>query len=334
MAARVWPADAVTGAPSYTGRALRQTQAPMLASATAGRPLGAYSGVRPGTPAATVTATSTTWTVTPFAGVIDLEAAAISGPYTFAFDANVTGAVTAANATNPRVDILSVRINDGAEGDGTVVAPFVDIVYTAGTAAAVPVAPATPARSFVIANINVPTSGGGSPTVTFNAPIAVAAGAPLIVATSALLSAVVGHPGEIAWVTADRCFYSWNVAGSVWYPDINGAPFQPSGAAVTKPFRMEFGILKIATAVVSSISGTVSFSRAFASAPHVTTNIIGYRATGAYNPIGLTTTTIELWSSKAYANTTALANLLVAQTGTFSAGFDVYVSWSAIGEAV
>jgi len=175
----VWPADAVSGAPSYTGRMLRNTQAPFLAGATAARPLGALSGVRPGTPSNTVAATSSVlYTVTPFAGIIDLETAAISGPYAFAFNANVTGAITAAGGT-PRQDAVYVQINDAAESDGTVGAPNIKIDYLAGTvnSGGTLVIAAVPPRSFVIAYINVPTSGGGSPTVTWAAPYAVAAGA-------------------------------------------------------------------------------------------------------------------------------------------------------------
>lgn len=181
-----WPLDAVAGAPSYTGRMLRNTLAPALAGATAARPLGGISGVRPGTPATTVSATSTTYTVTPFAGTIDLESAAISGPYAFAFNANVTGAVTAANASNPRADAVYVQINDNAEGDGTVGTPNVKIDYLAGTVnvGGTLVIAAVPARSFVLATINVPISGGGSPSVTWNPPYTVAAGGILPVPTT------------------------------------------------------------------------------------------------------------------------------------------------------
>lgn len=162
MTARVWPVDAVSGAPSYTGRALRQTTvAPFVAMGTSARPLGAKSGVRIGTPSSTVAATSTTWTVTPFAGVIDGESAAIAGPYAYAFDANVTGSVTAAGAS-ARVDRLDVQISDPAESDGSST-PSIAIVYTAGT----PGLAAAPARSHALAQINVPATGGGSPTVSW-----------------------------------------------------------------------------------------------------------------------------------------------------------------------
>ena len=176
MVDRVWPVDAVSGAPAYSGRAARQASlAPLLAGATAARPLGAVSGVRPGTSQTIVTATSTTWTVTPFGGVIDGEAAAEAGPYGFAFDANKTGSINAAHATYPRWDTLAVQINDPAESDGSSV-PSPAIVYTAGVASASPAEPALPARSFLLARIVVPQSGGGSPSVVWLAPVMAAAG--------------------------------------------------------------------------------------------------------------------------------------------------------------
>ncbi|TFD80717.1 hypothetical protein E3T54_02960 [Cryobacterium sp. Sr8] len=175
MVDTIYPANAVSGAPSYSGRMLRQSGSAAFGGATSARPLGARTGVRPGTSVTTVTATATVWTCGPFAGVADAEPAAEAGAYTFAFDAAATGAVTAADATNPRVDIVYVQVDDPSESDGSTV-PAATRKYLAGTAAASPVAPATPARSFVVARINVPVSGGGSPTVTWVAPYAVAAG--------------------------------------------------------------------------------------------------------------------------------------------------------------
>lgn len=179
MGAYLFPADAVAGAPSYTGRMLRQLLGALTGGSTSARPLGSRSGVSPGTPASTVSATSTTWTVQPHAGVMDVEAAVQAGAYHYSFDTAQTGAMTAANASNPRIDILWVRVDDPAESDGSST-PAVSIQYTAGTAAASPAIPVPTgtgsARSMVLAQINVPTSGGGSPTVTWVAPVCVAAG--------------------------------------------------------------------------------------------------------------------------------------------------------------
>lgn len=165
----VWPVDAVSGAPTFSARQGRQLSiAPFVAGATATRPLGARSGVRPGTPTSTVTATSTTWTVNPHVGVIDAEAAAQAGPYAYSFDQVQTGNMTAASGSYARIDLISVQISDPAESDGSST-PGATIVYTAGTAAA-PALPPQPPRSMVIAQINVPISGGGSPSVTWVAP--------------------------------------------------------------------------------------------------------------------------------------------------------------------
>lgn len=173
MTITVFPVDAVSGSPTYAGQNLRDALSVLCGYAPTSRPLGATSGVRPGTPTNTVTATSTTWTVKPHSGVVDAESAAAAGPYLYASDANTTGSVTAANATNPRIDIIYARVDDPSQGDGSTT-PAVSFQYQAGTAAASPTAPSpsvTPStRALVLANISVPASGGGSPSVTWVAP--------------------------------------------------------------------------------------------------------------------------------------------------------------------
>lgn len=176
LSANLWPVDAVSGAPSYTGRALRQAALSVLLGGGSGtRPLAGRSGVNPRTPSTTVTASSATWTVNPHAGVIDAETASQAGSYAYSFDAAQTGSMNAADATNPRIDLISVQVSDPAEGDGTST-PGVAVVYTVGTPAPTPSVPATPARSLALAQITVPKSGGGSPSVTWVAPSMAAAG--------------------------------------------------------------------------------------------------------------------------------------------------------------
>jgi hypothetical protein len=216
MADSIWPVNAVTGAPSYSGRMLRQTGAVAFAGATSARPLGARSGVRPGTSVTTVTATSTTWTCGPFAGAADVQAAAEAGPYSFAFDAVTSGSMQAAHASLTRIDIVYVQVDDPSESDGSTV-PAVTRKYFAGAAGS-GVAPALPvARAFVIAKINVPISGGGAPTVTWVAPYVVTAGGILPVDTLTNLNLVVGHPGQHATIYGDPANngdYAWS--GTTW----------------------------------------------------------------------------------------------------------------------
>ncbi len=256
MVDTIWPVNAVAGSPAYSGRMLRQTLSPLVGGASASRPLGARTGVRPGTSTTTVTATSTTWSCGPFAGVADLETASEAGPYPFAFDAVATGSVTAANASYARVDIIYVQISDPAESDGSSV-PSVVRGYLAGTASASPVAPTPPARSFVIANINVPVSGGGSPSVTWVAPTTVSAGGILPVGTLAQLNAISGVTGQYAAVTSDstvtnRGLYFWN--GTAWTVAQPGGliPVVPSGIGTVTAGTVTVGANGVVTATAAS----------------------------------------------------------------------------------
>lgn len=219
-----WLVDAVTGAPSYTGRLNRQNTSVFLAGATAARPFGAISGVRPGTSVATITATSTTWTAQTFAGGIDGQASALAGPYNFAFNLVTSGAVTASNASNPRIDTLAVQISDPAEGDGTS-NPLVTLVYTTGVAAAVPAVPAAPARSFIVAQLQFPAGAGTTPTVTWVAPYTVAAGGILPVPTTVYpASPYLGQYVDDAALGLLR----WN--GSTWQSLSSSAVMRPTTA--------------------------------------------------------------------------------------------------------
>jgi len=149
-----------------------------------GRQLGGRSGFRVGTPSNVLTATSTTWTLGPCAAMIDPGASTHQGMYGWASDANVTGSVTAADATYARKDIVYIQVNDSSAGDGSG-ATSAPVLYLAGTASATPVAPTLPARSFLVGTITVPQAGGGSPTVVLNTARYAAAGAPLPVFSQA-----------------------------------------------------------------------------------------------------------------------------------------------------
>lgn len=176
MAINILPLDASSGSPVFTAQQTRQALSPLFGAAPSGRPLGATSGVRQGTPTTTVFLTgagSTTWNVAAHSGVLDTQTAAAAGPYGYSTDGTDAGSITAADATNPRVDIVYVRVNDNVQ-DGSGFTNG-EVGYLAGTPAATPSAPATPARAMVLATISVPKVGAGAPAVswvapTFNAP--------------------------------------------------------------------------------------------------------------------------------------------------------------------
>jgi hypothetical protein len=202
------------------------------------------------------------------AGILDLESSGLAGPYAYAVNVAETGAVTAAHATLARVDIMWVRLDDPAESDGSA-APVVVAGYTAGTAASTPVAPATPARCMVLATIQVPMSGGGSPTVIWVAPYTVAAGAPTLVWSAADRDAKFPvpydglavyrldlHAAEIyngtAWGMANQTVTAKTTAN---VPTAGGAVSVP---VVTAPNVIGDGVKKFKiTASVPMVSGTV-----------------------------------------------------------------------------
>lgn len=218
-------ANKVGAAPTYTGRQGRQLNAVAFAGATAARPLGALTGVRLGTSTTTVTATSTTWTCGPFSGLADVMVAAESGPYPFAFDGVTTGTLTPADTGFGRVDIVYVQIIDPEDGSTV---PTASRGYLAGSASASPVAPSAPAGAFTIAQINVPKLGSGSPSVTWVAPVVVAAGGITPYPTKAAMPAA-GALGQVALVDADPTAANnrlWYGTGAGWTHSLNGStPF-------------------------------------------------------------------------------------------------------------
>lgn len=203
--------DASGGAPTYSASNERQANAPLYGGGS-GIPLKAVSGFRVGT-GNVLTATSTTWTLTPCSAVISPAAATAQGSYRWASDSNVTGSVTAADATYARKDIVYIQVNDSSSGDGSgaLTAP---VSYLAGTPSASPVAPSLPARSFLVGTITVPQSGGGSPTVVLNTARFVAAGGIQPVANQTDRDALTEYEGlRVDQLDTDR-EYRYN--GSRW----------------------------------------------------------------------------------------------------------------------
>jgi hypothetical protein len=169
MGINVLPLDGLT----YNGQATRQAFSALMGVAPSGRSLGAVSGVRPGTPSNTVNLSPAfTWNVGAHSGIIDAETSPFAAPYLYATTGGDTGTVTAADATNPRVDIIYVQVNDQVQ-DGSGLESG-QVVYQAGTPASTPQVPTpnvTPtSRALVLAQISVPKAGGGNPTVTWVAP--------------------------------------------------------------------------------------------------------------------------------------------------------------------
>lgn len=161
--------NASAGSPEYSAVELRRLDAALLYGGHADR-LGAHQGVRPGPDP--VSLAGTTWTVHDTAAIVYPAATSTSGPYRVAL-LETAGEVNPADL-QPRKDILVCQVQDDDEDSSG--QRRARPLYVAGTADASPVEPAVPDGAFRLATIDVPASGGGSPTLTVNTPYAVAAG--------------------------------------------------------------------------------------------------------------------------------------------------------------
>jgi len=171
MAVTALPINASGGSPAYTARATRQAFAGLLMPGNG--PLAVRSGFRPGG-APTVSVDATTWSVGPFTAVIDPRQSSTQGPYLVASDGTETGAMTPADGTFARRDILYVQVDD-ADEDSTG-QRRARVLYQAGTPASSPATPGTPSRSLLIGIVDVPKVGSGSPVFTPSLIFTVAAG--------------------------------------------------------------------------------------------------------------------------------------------------------------
>jgi hypothetical protein len=162
MTITAFPINASGGTPSYASQSFRQALTALLSPGSGG--LQVQAGVRPGGGLA-VSVAGSTITITAGAGVIQGGSSTTQGPYLFYSDASVTRTLTAANATNPRVDVVYARVRDtDADASG---ARDGDVLYLAGTPAASPATPTPPDPSYIVlATISVPKSGSGSPAVS------------------------------------------------------------------------------------------------------------------------------------------------------------------------
>lgn len=185
----------IGGGLTFTARQDRQARAVLLQPGSTG--LRVTPGIRPG-PGLDVSVAGGTITVTPGVAVVQSAASAVAGAYEAWIDADWTMPLTAADASNPRSDLVYLRVRDTDE-DGSGQRDCTP-VYVAGTPAASPETPAIPAGTsgIVLGVISVPRSGFGSPTVSATTrQITVAAGGiqpvfdPAVIAASGLY---VGQP--------------------------------------------------------------------------------------------------------------------------------------------
>ncbi|MFJ5070258.1 hypothetical protein ACIQC7_27995 [Kitasatospora sp. NPDC088556] len=212
----------IGGGLTFTARQDRQSGTGLMTPGATG--LQVTPGVRPG-PGLDVTVVGSTITVTPGAAAVQSASSAVAGAYRAFLDANFTATLTAADASNPRVDLVYLRVRDTDEdGSG---ARDCTPVYVTGTPAASPITPTIPggASGIVLATISVPKSGGGAPTVSYAGRQITAAAGGIPPVNSGLLSVPGLYVGQARYNVVRGCPEYWN--GSAWTAQGDSTSFTP-----------------------------------------------------------------------------------------------------------
>ncbi|MCT2282691.1 hypothetical protein M3G91_34340, partial [Micromonospora chalcea] len=194
MADPLW-INASAGSPAYSAAELRQAMA--LALTYGGRAMGARGGVRPGGTQLQVSLAGSTITVRAGVACVDPGLTTPQGPYWVALPADETpGPLAAADATNPRKDIVILRVYDNDEDSSGL--RLARSEYLAGVAGSSPAEPAVPAGAIRLATIDVPAS-PGAPAVTDRRPFVVGSGGILPVRDQAERDALPAYGGLHVW---------------------------------------------------------------------------------------------------------------------------------------
>jgi hypothetical protein len=185
--------------------------------------------------------------VNPFRATIAGTQSGVQGDYTVTSDTVRTLTIGAAHATLGRIDLVVSRVRDTGYTPNEGANDFVPPSIIAGTPAATPAAPATPANSLVHGTLTVPAAGAAVTFTPGNPGYSVALGGirPALAADTANGphdGAYRDHAtlGLQRWSAART---RWEAAGGDWNTvALGGAPAWTSGASATVSYRIVAGI--------------------------------------------------------------------------------------------
>lgn len=221
-------ADVYRFAPQFSAVELRRLDSGLLTNDSGDR-FGAREGIHPGTDPA-ISVSGTTWTVENVAGVVYPALSSTSGPYRFAHPSE-SGSLDPADGTNDRIDALDLQIQDDDEDASG--QRRARVVYTAGTPAASPSAPAQAGNSLRLGTILVPSGGTPSPSVSTDAqaPFTVAAGGVIPVRDDTEGPSSGQYEGMVRYNRDTDSLEVWD--GSAWTPIARAAGWTYIGGRVS-----------------------------------------------------------------------------------------------------
>lgn len=215
--------NAVEGAPEYYARELRRAHAALLYPANEVGGDGRF-GARPGVHPSGIDAvelSGSTIQVLDLKAVMDPAISNGQGPYLVQIPAH-SHTLDPADASNPRRDVVVLRVyDDDEDASGRREAMT---AYLPGSAASSPAEPAVPLGAIRLASIEVPASGTGSPSLTYNAPLTVANGGILPVRDADEIPSGGRYDGMAVWRQDARQLQVRD--GGFWWT-VGGVPESP-----------------------------------------------------------------------------------------------------------
>jgi hypothetical protein len=177
-------------------------------------------------------------------------ASTTQGNYFVYNDATSNVAIAAADPTNPRIDVVGVRIRDTEYGESTT---DCQIVVVTGTPAGSPAVPALPAEFLTLAHVAVAAA---TPTIV-NANITdkrAASGGSVVLCTSGSRPTIQLFPGMLIYETDTNKLQQYTTSTTLWTPPWN-LPWGQQAAAVDT--TVQTGITTVAD-LTSLTTGSVT----------------------------------------------------------------------------
>jgi hypothetical protein len=256
------------------------------------------------------------------------------GPVFLANDGSINVAIAAAPVSNSRIDVVYFRQKEDGYGGFADGSNGAEIAVVTGIAAASPVKPALPTGAVELATVLVPagvaTTNAGGVVITQTYAFTALTGSPIWVRNSTELAALTGFAAATKAYRLDNAV-TYQYDGAAWAIELTYEHYQADTTPSIRGVITQRGIGKIAGAAAADVNEAVTFPVAFAGVPVVRADCIGFRATGAFNPAGLSAGQSLLGSSQAPSTTGFTAYVRQTTGGNLSAVQDYYYTWEATG---
>lgn len=183
--------------------------------------------------------------------VVGGTASITQGSYFAYNDAIVNLSISAADATNPRIDVIGLQVRDTEYGESTT---DLRLVVITGTPAGSPAVPALPAEFLTLAHVAVAAL-AASITNAVITDKRISTGTGVVTCTSASRPTVQLYPGQLIYETDTNKLQQYTTSTTLWTP-----PWNLPWGHVVAPATVIANQLAIGAAITDLTGLTVTFT--------------------------------------------------------------------------